>query len=241
MKPSAPTEYRGPYEPIDSKLPGLQICEKMPYHAQIMDRASIIRSFTHGNGDHWAAAHWILTGYLGATGNDRPPRKPSVGSIASHLLGPAKRGAPAAINFNDGGFGYHGAAYLGVAHNPIRVGEFSYGNEAGRMPTAEAASFQLIDGMTSSRLSERLTMTQQFDQIRRSADTAGTYAGLDRMSEQAVDILLSGRTRNALDVSKEDAKVRERYGPGWGEQALMVRRLIEAGVRFVSLNTGYWE
>lgn len=241
MKPTAPTEYRGPYEPIDSTLPGLQVSEKLPYHAKIMHHTSVIRSFTHGNGDHWAAAHWILTGYLGATGNDRPPRKPSVGSVSSYLLGPVRRGAPAAINFNDGGFGYHGAAYLGVSHNPIRVGEFSYGNEAGRMPTAEAKSFELIDGMSASRLSDRLSMTKQFDEMRRQVDHSGLHSGMDRMNQQAVDILLSGGTRDALDVAKEDPKVREKYGPGWGEQALMARRLIEAGVRFVTLNTGYWD
>jgi hypothetical protein len=241
MKPTAPIEYRGPYEPIDSSLPGLQVSEKMPYHARIMHHTSVIRSFTHGNGDHWAAAHWILTGYLGATGNDRPPRKPSACAITSHLLGPTRRGAPSAVNFNDGGFGYHGAAYLGVAHNPIRVGEFSYGNEAGRMPTAEASSFQLIDGMSADRLGNRLNMTRQFDQLRRQVDASGLHAGMDRMSQQAVDILLSGRTRDALDASAEPASIRDAYGPGWGEQAMMARRLIEAGVRFVTLNTGYWD
>jgi len=241
MKPTAPTEYRGPYEPIDTTMPGMHVSEKMPYHAKIMDKVSVIRSFTHGNGDHWAAAHWLLTGYTGATGNDRPPRKPSMGAVTSYLLGPTKRGAPAAVNFNDGGFGYHGAAYLGVSHNPIRVGEYSYGNEAGRMPTAESSSFQLIDGMTENRLSSRLSMTQQFDELRKQADNTGTFAGMDRMNQQAVDILLSGKTRDALDISKEDPKIRDWYGPGWGEQTLMARRLVEAGVRFVTVNTGYWD
>jgi len=241
MKPEAPNEYRGPYSPIDSALPGLQVGEKMPFHAKIMDKCTVIRTLTHGNGDHWAAAHWLLTGYLGATGNDRPPRKPSMGSIVSHLLGPTQRGAPAAINFNDGGFGYHGASYLGVAHNPIRIGEFSYGNEAGRLPGAEAASFELIADLTRERLAGRLGLVQQLDHLKRDVDARGTFDGMDRMNQQALDILMSGRTRTALDVSQEDAKTRELYGPGWGEQALMARRLVEAGVRFVSLNTGYWD
>lgn len=241
MKPDAPNEYRGPYVPIDSSLPGLPIGEKMPLHAKIMDKCTVIRTLTHGNGDHWAAAHWLLTGYLGATGNDRPARKPSIGSIISHLLGPVERGAPAAINFNDGGFGYHGASYLGVAHNPIRIGEYSYGNEAGRLPGAEASSFELLADLNQERLSGRLSLVQQLDHLKRDVDTRGTFDGMDRMNQQAVDILLSGKTRAALDVSKEDAKTRDFYGPGWGEQALMARRLIEAGVRFVSLNTGYWD
>lgn len=241
MKPDAPAEYRGPYEPIASSMPGLMVSDRMPFHAKIMDKTTVIRTLTHGNGDHWAAAHWLLTGYLGSTGSDRAPRRPSMGSIISSIMGATKPGAPAAINFNDGGFGYHGASYLGVANNPIRIGEFSYGNEAGRLPTAEASSFQLIGELSQDRLEGRLNLTKQLDRVRRDVDNRGTFDGMDRMNQQALDILLSGRTRDALDVTKEDPKIREQYGPGWGEQALMARRLIEAGVRYVSLNTGYWD
>ena len=142
MKPEAPSEYRGPYRPIPSNVDGIQVSELLPYHAKIMDKATVFRGFTHGNGDHWAAAHWLLTGYLGATGSDRKARNPSMGAIASHLLGPKQRGVPATVNINDGGFGYHGAAHLGVAHNPLRTGEFSYGNEAGRLPTGRCPHVQ---------------------------------------------------------------------------------------------------
>lgn len=119
MKPDQPSEVRGPYESIATSLPGLRICELMPEHAKVMDKCSVIRSFTHGNGDHWAAAHWLLTGYTGANGSDRIPRNPSMQAIASHLLGPRRPGVPSGININDGGFGFHGGAYLGVAHNPF--------------------------------------------------------------------------------------------------------------------------
>src|SRR5690606_12117900 len=85
MKPFAPSEYRGPYQSIPSTLPGLDVCELMPHHAKIMDRCTVIRSFTHNNGDHWAAAHWMLTGRMGANGSDRVPRQPSMGAVASHL------------------------------------------------------------------------------------------------------------------------------------------------------------
>ena len=132
MKMDQPIEVRGPYLPISTNVTGIQVSELMQYHSRVMDRCSIIRSFTHGNGDHWAAAHWLLTGYLGATGSDRVPRNPSMQSISSKLLGPVRPGVPTGININDGGFGFHGAAHLGVAHNPFRIGDFSYGNEAGR-------------------------------------------------------------------------------------------------------------
>lgn len=241
MKPDAPSEVRGPYQSIESTLPGLRVCEQMPFHAKIMDKCTVIRSFSHGNGDHWAAAHWLLTGYLGATGSDRVPRKPSMGSVISHLVGPRGPGVPCGININDGGFGFHGAAYLGVAHNPFRIGDFSYGNEAGRLPTGSDKSFKLIDGLSEDRLLDRVSLATQFDRLRRDVDTTRVFDNLDKMNRQAQEIILSGRARKAFDLSEEDPKLKEKYGPGWGEQALLARRFIEAGVRMVTLNTGYWD
>ncbi|MCA9168388.1 MAG: DUF1501 domain-containing protein [Planctomycetales bacterium] len=241
MKPMNAEEVRGPYKSIGTKLTGVPICELMPYHAQVLDKCTIIRSFTHGNGDHWAAAHWMLTGYLGANGSDRMPRNPSMGAVMSHLLGPRANGVPAAVNMNDGGFGFHGASYLGVAHNPFRTGDYSYGNEAGFLPTSSDKSFQLVDGLTQDRLLNRLSLLQQFDRLRRDVDARGTFRNMDEMNLQAQDMILSGKARAAFDLEKEDPRVRERYGPGWGEQALLARRLIEAGVRYVTLNTGYWD
>jgi hypothetical protein len=222
-------------------MAGVQICELMPFHAAALDKCTIIRSFTHGNGDHWAAAHWLLTGYLGANGSDRVPRNPSMGAVASYLLGPRQPGVPASVNMNDGGFGFHGAAFLGVAHNPFRTGDFSYGNEAGFLPTGSDQSFQLTDGLTQDRLINRLSLMRQFDRIRREVDATGTFDNMDEMNSQAQQMLLSGRAREAFNLDQEDPQLRDRYGPGWGEQALLARRLIEAGVRFVTLNTGYWD
>ncbi len=241
MKPHAPAEYRGPYQSIATTLPGLPICELMPHHARVMDKCTVIRSFSHENSDHWAAAHWMLTGRLGATGSDRAPRQPSMCAVASQLLGPRRTGALAAVNMNDGGFGFHGAAWLGVAHNPFRYGEFSYGNEAGRLPSGDAKSFELSDGLSRDRLMDRASLTNQFDRLRRDVDRAATFDNIDEVNTTALDILLAGRTRDAFDVAKEDESTRQRYGDGWGEQALLARRLIEAGVRFVTLNTGYWD
>ncbi|MBX3436789.1 MAG: DUF1501 domain-containing protein [Planctomycetaceae bacterium] len=241
MKPLAPAEYRGPYQSIASTLPGLDVGELMPHHAKIMHHCSVIRSFSHHDGDHWAAAHWMLTGRRGANGSDRPAREPSMGAIASHLLGPTQPGSLAGVNMNDGGFGYHGGAWLGVAHNPFRYGEFSYGDEAGRLPTGDHKSFALVDGLTKDRLQNRLALQQGLDGLKRSIDTDPVFQNVDAVNEQALDIVLSGKVRAAFDVEQEPAALRERYGDGWGEQALLARRLIEAGVRFVSLNTGYWD
>ena len=241
MKPEAPSEYRGPFRPIASTLPGLDVGELMPFHAKVMDKCSVIRSFSHGNGDHWSAAHWMLTGRLGANGSDRVPRQPSMGAVSSHLLGPRLKGTLASVNMNDGGFGFHGAAWLGVSHNPFRYGEYSYGNEAGRLPTGDHKSFKLVDGLSDKRLVNRVELQKQFDSLRHGFDKHRTFDHMDAIEQRAMDIILSGRTRKAFDLTDEDEKTRELYGKGWGEQALLARRLIEAGVRFVSLNTGYWD
>lgn len=241
MKPKAPAEIRGPYRPIASSLPGLDVCELCPEQAKVMDRCSVIRSFSHGNGDHWAAAHWMLTGRLGANGSDRAPRQPSLGAIASLLLGARAPGALNGVNMNDGGFGYHGAAWLGVAHNPFGYGDYSYGNEAGRLPTGDDKSFSLVDGLSSDRLLDRVQLQGQFDALRRRMDAQPEFAQMQAVDQQAVDIVLSGRIREAFNLEREDAQTRARYGEGWGAQALLARRLVEAGVRFVTLNTGYWD
>lgn len=241
LKPNAPAEYRGPFKPIASSQPGLDVCELLPEHARVMDKCTVIRSFSHGNGDHWAAAHWMLTGRLGATGGDRRPRYPSMGAVASHLLGPTEPGSLANVNMNDGGFGFHGGAWLGVNTNPFRYGDFSYGNEAGQLPTGDYRSFSLVDGLSQDRVLNRVSLRQQLDGLKRQIDGNRLFDQMDSVDQQAMDLVLSGRVRKAFDVNDEDPKLRERYGDGWGEQALLARRLIEAGVRYVSLNTGYFD
>lgn len=241
MKPQAPKEYRGPFKSISSNLPGMDVCELLPEHAKVMDKCTVIRSFSHGNGDHWAAAHWMLTGRLGANGSDRMPRYPSMGAVASHLLGPTLPGSLSSVNMNDGGFGFHGGAWLGVNTNPFRYGDFSYGNEAGQLPTGDHRSFTLVDGLNADRVMDRVSLRTQLDSLRRQIDRNRQFEQLDAVEHQAMDLVLSGRVRRAFDVSEEDAGLRERYGDGWGEQALLARRLVQAGVRYVSLNTGYFD
>ncbi|MEO1998175.1 MAG: DUF1501 domain-containing protein, partial [Planctomycetaceae bacterium] len=191
MKPGAPSEVRGPYRSISSSLPGLEVGELCPEQAKVMDKCSVIRSFSHGNGDHWAAAHWMLTGRLGANGSDRVPRQPSMGAVASHLLGSRLPGTLSSVNMNDGGFGFHGAAWLGVAHNPFRYGEFSYGNEAGRLPTGDHKSFKLVEGLSRDRLMNRIGLQKQFDGLKRRMDGHAGFAHMDSIDQQALDIVLS--------------------------------------------------
>jgi hypothetical protein len=241
LKPNAASEVRGPYKSIATTLPGVRISELMPYHAKVMDKLSVVRSFTHSTNDHFAAAHWILSGYFGATGRDKVPRNPSMGSVVSRFLKSRQSGIPPYVNINDGGFGYHGAAFLGTAYNPINTGSYSYGREGIQFPAIHESNLKLIDGLSQNRASARLSLTDRLDNLRRNLDSSKEVERFDIYSRQAVEIVTSGRTRDAMDLEKEDPAVRERYGDGWGAQALMARRLVEAGVRFVTLNTGYWD
>ena len=241
LKPNAASEVRGPYKSIATTLPGVRISELMTYHAKVMDKLSVVRSFTHSTNDHFAAAHWILSGYFGATGRDKVPRNPSMGSVVSRFLKSRQSGIPPYVNINDGGFGYHGASFLGTAYNPINTGSYSYGREGIQFPAIHESNLKLIDGLSQNRASARLSLTDRLDNLRRNLDGSKEVERFDIYSRQAVEIVTSGRTRDAMDLEKEDPAVRERYGDGWGAQALMARRLVEAGVRFVTLNTGYWD
>lgn len=240
-KPDAPSEVRGPFSSIPSNVPGLRLGDKLPLHAKMMDKVAILRGYHHGNSDHWAAAHWVLTGHVGPNGANRAAKNPSIGSVVSKLKGPNRSDVPALVNFNDGGFGYHGATYLGVAHNPLQTGDDSYGNEAQPLPATGPSSFRLPEGVDAGRFGDRRKLLQSFDNFRRDVDQEGTLDGLDAFERRAMEMVLSGRTRKAFDLADEDAATRELYGPGWGEQALLARRLVEAGVTFVTLNTGYWD
>lgn len=241
MKPEAPAEVRGPFKPVKTNVPGLEICELLPRMAKVMDKITIHRGFNHGNNDHFAAAHWMLTGYLGANGVDQRPRFPSMGSVAARALGPRKPGVPPYTVMNDGGFGFHGAAYLGAQYHPIRTGDESYGNEGMQLPVAKTNDFLPLPGLDSTRLLRRQTLLRDVEQVRRDADVAASERNMTEVQQKAMGMILSGKAHEAYDLSKEDPKVREWYGGGWAENALLARRLVEAGSRFVVCNTGYWD
>jgi hypothetical protein len=164
-----------------------------------------------------------------------------MGSIISHMLGARKPGIMPYVNINDGGFGYHGASWLGLAQNPFRYGGYSYGDEGRPFPTVKLENFQLVDGLSRDRLMNRVSLKQQFELMRHRLDGNKTFDHIDSIDGRALDLIVSGRTQEAFDLDSEDAATRELYGPGWGEQALLARRLVQAGVRFVALNTGYWD
>jgi hypothetical protein len=241
MKPNAPAEYRGSFMPIQTNVPGIQICELLAQHAKVMDRLSIVRSVHHNNGDHFAAAHWMLTGYHGSTAADLPPKYPGVGAIASKLRGPNGPGVPAFVgvpNIHSVGLtpGYHGAAYLGVGFNPL---------DAGGDPNRanyQVPNLQMLAGFDLNRLEDRRILLGGLDRVRREVDGTGLMNGMDQFNQQAFEMVTGAAARRAFDIAREDPRVRDRYGRHtWGQSALLARRLVEAGVTFVTITASGWD
>jgi hypothetical protein len=240
-KPDAPEDYRGPLKAIDTCVPGIRVSELLPGHARLMDKMSLLRSVHHNNGDHFAAAHWMLTGYHGSNAVDLAPQYPSAGSIIAKLKGPNAPGMPAYVGLphtHSVGLapGYHGAAYLGVAYNPFSA-DGDPNSDGYRVP-----NLGLPGGVTPSRFDTRRGLLRAFDNARRDVDGSGLMDGLDRFEQDAVAIVTGPEARAAFDLRKEDPRLRDRYGRHqWGQSALLARRLVEAGVRFVTLTFGGWD
>jgi hypothetical protein len=240
-KPLAPTEFRGPFSPIPTNVPGIDICEALPQHARVMDKAAVIRSMHHNNGDHFAAAHWMLTGYLGSNAANLPAQYPSMASIIAKTKGAKRPGMPAYVglpNTHSVGLvpGYHGAAYLGVAYNPFSA-DGDTNSDGYQVP-----NLALPVGVDPDRLDGRRGLLSAFDSARRESDASGLMDGLDRFCLEAYAMITGPAARAAFDIRKESPRLRDKYGRNqWGQSALLGRRLVEAGVRFVTLTFGGWD
>lgn len=216
LKPDAPREFGGEFNPIQTNVPGIEICEHFPMLAQLADKYAIIRSLTGSIADH--SDYPTQTGF---------PRKdlesiggrPSIGSVVSKLLGSTK-GAPPFVGYNGSYYGY-----LGAVHQPYRP---------------QGGELRLNGKLTPDRMQSRTDLLGSLDNLRRDVDQSGQMLALDSYTRQAVDIVTSGRVADALDLNKEDPKLRERYGKD-GTMFLTARRIIEAGVRAVNFNWGSWD
>jgi len=241
LKPDAPLEYRGEFHPTATNVPGMFFCEHMPRLGRIADKLAVIRSL-HGSPD---GDHDSFICYTGRSKRNQPPGGwPSLGSAVSKLLGPSSRDLPAFVGLAPkAGHPPYGSpglpGFLGPAHNAFR-------------PYDEAMADLQLQGITVDRLADRRTLHAQLDGYKRAADNSGTMAALDQYTTQALGLLTSSRVLEALDLSREDPKVRARYGQGdprnYGDGAprnlehfLTARRLVEAGVRVVTLNFGRWD
>jgi hypothetical protein len=247
-KPDAPAEYRGPYGAIRTKVPGILLSERLPQHAKHADKMVFVRSLHHDNGDHFAAAHWMLTGRFGSTAANLPQKYPSVGSYVAKVRGPNRAGLPAYVGLPAAQSvylfpGYQGSAYLGPAYNPFDVDrEQKY---LAANSTVRIGSPKWLSGFSreaAGQVQTRRDLLASFDGLRREVDASGVVDALDRYQQQAIDLVLSGKARVAFDLDKEDPKWADRYGQGpWGRYTLMARRLVEAGVTFVTVDMPHWD
>lgn len=239
IKTEAPTEIRGQFHPIDTNVPGIQIGEVFQRIAGIMDKSVVIRSVVGCEDRH--DSHMCLSGWkfndLASIG-----RRPSIGSVLARLQGPVDKSVPPFVGLADVGVWKNpgGPGFLGAAYSPFK-------------PEGEGMADMKLNGITPDKLEDRKTLLRSIDKLKRDADANGTLRGMDAFEAKAFDVLTSSRLLDALDLSKEDPKVRARYGDGKpfnfqydgaptiNEHLLLARRLVEAGVRCVTLTFGRWD
>lgn len=240
-KPGAVDQFRGPFGATKTSVPGVQFGELLPEQAKIADKLAVLRGVNHGSGDHTKGNHWMLTGIEGPAFNVADfnvQRRPCMGSAAAKLVGAHKPGLPpyAAVPHLRGGTDnfFHYAAYLGRGYNPF-VTE-SDPNEA----DFRVRNLRLPADMPISRLEDRKTLLQTLDASKRAVDSR--TVSLDPHAERAFSLLTSKEAATAFDISAEPAKVRDAYGRHtFGQSALLARRLVEAGVTFVTVNCVPWD
>ena len=240
-KPNAPAEYRGPLAAVQTNVAGIQLSELLVEHSKVMDKVSVLRSVHHRNGDHFAAAHWMLTGYHGSNAVNLDPQYPSAGSIIAKMAGARRPHVPAYVAVPYARTiglkpGYNSAAYLGATYNPFETDSDPSSKDF------KVRSLVLPSGMTVERMGDRRSLLSSVDRLRRDVDQSGLIAGFDKFNAEALEMVTGEAARRAFDISQEDAKLRDRFGRNtYGQSALLARRLIEAGVRFVTIHTGGWD
>jgi Protein of unknown function (DUF1501) len=237
VKPHAPREIRGPFSTIRTALPGVLLCEYLPKQAAMMDRLTIIRSVDARNSNH-EPNQVFQTGNLEAEPrtNNEAEKYPAIASIVAKHRAAANRDLPPSVVLNMQSRSHLAwGGYLGKQYDPF------LGNQASSL-------FKLPRGLDQQRIGARHSLARQFDRLRRDLDLSGSIAAMDRFDQQAIEIVAGGRAQQVFDLSEEPAAVRERYGShNWCQQALLARRLVEAGVSFVTLDlsnhpsSGTWD
>lgn len=231
LKPQAPAEFRGEFREIDTSVPGIRISEHLPLQATVMEKLAVVRSATHTNAGHGMGSQWMLTGYQ-PTIEVSDNIYPSVGSVASKMRGPITPGLPAYVNLpNKLGLGK--AAYLGASYNPFAP-ESDPNNDGFNVRNLKLPGRVGID-----RLERRRELLTSVDTIRRDIDARGDIAGIDKFYHDALEMITSDKALRAFDVNREDPRLREKYGRNdLGQSCLLARRLVEAGVTFITIQAG---
>jgi len=240
MKPGAPAEFRGEFNPIRSNVPGIDVCEHLPKMAKVMDKVSLIRSFRHHNSDHGPADHYMLTGYFPQAGFNPGlspnNQKPAHGAIIARKLGP-KGSVPPYVCLPK----FHpscGSSYLGAGSSPFVI------DADPNAPDFAVPDVVPLPALAASRLDDRKRLLATMDRFRASAEArVNTHARTVSVFQQkAFDLMSSPAARKAFDIHAESEKLRDTYGRNTlGQSCLMARRLVEAGVRCVTIDHSNWD
>jgi hypothetical protein len=241
LKLDAPSEIRGEFKPIRTNVAGIQICEHLPQLAKMADKYTIIRSMVGAEDNHYA-----FQCLSGRNMRGQPPGGwPCLGSVVSKLHGPVDPAVPPFVGlapkmghvpWSDNGT----PGFLGIGYAP-----FQPNKGAGK-------DDMVLENVTLDRLADRKNLLANFDRLCRQTDSQGMMEGMDAFNQQAFGILTSSKLRDALDVTREDQRVRDRYGKGdpknrddggpkLMEHFLVARRLVEAGARCVTLAFSRWD
>jgi Protein of unknown function (DUF1501) len=245
LKPAAPAEYRGPFQPIRTNVPGMEISEQLPKLARLADKFTLVRSLHHERNEHSGGTHRFLTGYASRAANLTDAEYPELGSVVARQLERGAEEVPpfvANTKFYGGGPAYLGAAYAPYMPNPNPA--TSTGNNTydpvplDKLPGAADNLTVSADG--SVTLSRRVDLLRNLDALPRQLDSSGGISVLDTFQRRAVALLASPRMRAAFDLTREDPRTRANYGDThWGRSLLTCRRLVESGVRFVQCQANY--
>lgn len=234
-KPTAPSEYRGPLSVVKTRIPGVAFSALMAEQAKIADKLAVVRSIAHNSGSHQTSAHLVQTGYYLRDRQNTENEMPCAGSIASRVRGANAEGLPAFVALPRR-MRYGSAAFLGKGHNPFEtVGDPNKSN-------FQVANLTLVKNLDLERLGDRRALLTSLDAARRVVDTRGVTQALDEFSAQAFEMVTGDRAREAFDIEAEPEKVRKAYGRNaTGQSLLLARRLVEAGVTFVTVRVGGWD
>ena len=233
LKPEAPTEIRGKYNSIDSNVPGLRVGELLPQMARTMDKVALIRSGAHNNDHHETATNWALSGRFGSAFGDYP----AIGAVVAHETGFSGSLPPYVSIPRNPSFTWElgKSAFLGGRYESFKTGD------------PNAADFKVQDltpteTITPRQSDRRKNLLDAVDTLAKEVQGNDQVATYDEFHQRAAAMILSKEARSAFAVDQENDKLRDRYGrTTFGQSALLARRLVERGVRFVTVNYGGWD
>ena len=239
LKPEAPAGIRGEFKPIATRLPGVQISELLPRTAAVLDKIAVVRSLVGLRDEH--SSFQNLTGF--PMSQSQREGKPSFGSVIAKMQGPVDPVVPPFIDLfpvmQHRPYNSPGPGFLGHAYKPAR------------MDGDDLALLRAPENVPPERFDHRRALLDQFDGFRRRIETA-ELSGMNDVYRRAFDVLTSDKVARALDITREDPKLRDRYGlgssqhlgdgaPMWNDQLLIARRLAEAGARCITVAYGFWD